>query len=41
MATKINLRSPFYIKAQDTDLASATLKLYIATGILLKLVQVI
>ena len=32
MATKINLRSPFYIKAQDTDLASATLKLYIATG---------
>ena len=32
MATKINLRSPFYIKAQDDDLASATLKLYIATG---------
>ena len=32
MATKINLRSPFYIKSQDTDLASATLKLYIATG---------
>ena len=32
MATKINLRSPFYIKAQDTYLASATLKLYIATG---------
>ena len=32
MATKINLRSPFYIKAQDTDLASATLELYIATG---------
>ena len=32
MATKINLRSPFYIKAQDTNLASATLKLYIATG---------
>ena len=29
MATKINLRSPFYIKAQDTDLASAVLKLYI------------
>ena len=32
MATKINLRSPFYIKAQDTDLASAVLKLYIAEG---------
>lgn len=32
MATKINLRSPFYIKAQDTDLESAVLKLYIATG---------
>ena len=32
MATKINLRSPFYIKAQDDDLASATLKLYIYTG---------
>ena len=32
MATKINLRSPFYTKAQDDDLASATLKLYIATG---------
>ena len=32
MAIKINARSPFYIKAQDTDLASAVLKLYIATG---------
>ena len=32
MATKINLRSPFYIKAQDTDLASAVLKLYIVEG---------
>jgi hypothetical protein len=32
VATKINTRSPFYIKAQDTDLASATLTLYIATG---------
>ena len=34
MATKINLRSPFYIKAQDSDLASATLNLYIYTGTL-------
>ncbi len=32
MATKINLRSPFYIKAEDTDLSTAVLKLYIIEG---------
>jgi hypothetical protein len=32
MATKINVRSPFYIKAEDSSLASATLQLYIYTG---------
>jgi hypothetical protein len=32
VATKINLRSPFYIKAEDTDLSTAVLKLYIIEG---------
>ena len=34
MATKINVRSPFYIKAKDSSLASATMQLYIYTGVL-------
>ena len=34
MATKINVRSPFYIKAEDSSLASATMQLYIYTGVL-------
>ena len=33
MATKINVRSPFYIKASDSSLASATMQLYIYTGV--------
>ena len=32
MANKINVRSPFYVKAEDSLLATATLKLYIYTG---------
>ena len=32
MATKINLRSPYYIKVSDTTLTSVELKLYIYTG---------
>ena len=32
MATKINLRSPYYIKVSKTDLTSVELKLYIYTG---------
>ena len=34
MATKINVRSPFYIKASNSSLASATMQLYIYTGVL-------
>lgn len=34
MATKINVRSPFYIKVSNASLASATLELYIYTGTL-------
>ena len=34
MATKINVRSPFYIKANNSSLASATMQLYIYTGVL-------
>ena len=33
MATKINVRSPFYIKASNTSLASAIMDLYIYTGV--------
>ena len=33
MATKINVRSPFYIKASNASLASATLQLYVYTGV--------
>ncbi len=32
MATKINVRSPFYLKVSQTNIAIATLKLYIYTG---------
>ncbi len=32
MATKINVRSPYYIKASNASLASATLELFIYTG---------
>lgn len=32
MATKINVRSPYYVKASNASLASATLSLYIYTG---------
>ncbi|BCV05524.1 MAG: hypothetical protein CM15mV109_290 [uncultured marine virus] len=32
MATKINVRSPFYLKVSQTNIATATLKLYIYTG---------
>ena len=32
MATKINLRSPYYIKVSKTDLTSAQIELYIYTG---------
>lgn len=32
MSTKINVRSPYYIKVSDNDLAEAELKLYIYTG---------
>ncbi len=34
MATKINVRSPFYIKPTNSSLASATMQLYIYTGVL-------
>jgi hypothetical protein len=34
VATKINIRSPFYVKVSNASLASATLELYIYTGIL-------
>ncbi len=34
MATKINVRSPFYKKTEDSSLASATMQLYIYTGVL-------
>ena len=34
MATKINTRSPFYVKVSNASLASATLELYIYTGVL-------
>jgi len=34
MATKINVRSPFYIKASNASLASAALQLYVYTGVL-------
>lgn len=34
MATKINTRSPFYVKVSNASLASATLELYVYTGIL-------
>jgi hypothetical protein len=34
MATRINVRSPFYIKASNASLASATMELYIYTGVL-------
>lgn len=32
MATKINVRSPYYVKVSNASLASATLSLYIYTG---------
>jgi hypothetical protein len=32
MATKINVRSPFYIKTEHSNLASAKMRLYIYTG---------
>ena len=32
MATKINVRSPFYIKANNSSLVSATMRLSIYTG---------
>ena len=32
MATKINLRSPYYVKASNASLASATMELFIYTG---------
>jgi hypothetical protein len=32
LATKINVRSPYYVKASNASLASATLSLYIYTG---------
>ena len=34
MATKINVRSPFYIKPSNGSLVSATMQLYIYTGVL-------
>ena len=34
MATKINVRSPFYIQPTNSSLASATMQLYIYTGVL-------
>ncbi len=34
MATKINVRSPFYIQPTNGSLASATMQLYIYTGVL-------
>ena len=32
MATKINVRSPFHIKVSQTNIATATLDLYVYTG---------
>ena len=32
MATKINVRSPFHIKVTQTNIATATLSLYVYTG---------
>lgn len=32
MGTKINVRSPYYIKASNSSLASATMQLYVYTG---------
>jgi hypothetical protein len=32
LATKINVRSPFYLKVAQTNIATATLNLYIYTG---------
>jgi hypothetical protein len=32
VATKINVRSPFYIKVSQTNIATATLNLYVYTG---------
>ena len=32
MATKINVRSPFYLKVSQANIATATLNLYIYTG---------
>jgi hypothetical protein len=32
VATKINIRSPFYIKVSQTNIATATLNLYVYTG---------
>ena len=32
MATKINIRSPFYVKVSQTNIATATLDLYVYTG---------
>jgi hypothetical protein len=32
MATKINVRSPFYLKVSQTNIATATLNLYVYTG---------
>ena len=34
MATKINIRSPYYVKVSNSSLASATMELFIYTGIL-------
>ena len=34
MATKINLRSPYYVKVSNGSLASATMELFIYTGVL-------
>lgn len=34
MATKINIRSPYYVKVSNGSLASATMELFIYTGIL-------
>ena len=32
MATKINVRSPFHIKVSQTNIATATLDLFVYTG---------
>ncbi len=34
MATKINVRSPYYVKVSNGSLASATMELFIYTGVL-------